>query len=575
MMQQFLRRVGIVRSKGAAQSSSSSRTSEDAYAVLEIEAKELRSKLAAAHVDLGDLTEQLAVRDAKIQELSGTIAARDARITELSDRIQAFAFSGQGSLSISSGKTTSVEAFSSSPRTSPRSSPSVAATTPPLSARSRMRELGSRKLPSSIASAPATALPAPLTKQLIAHAPTAEPPATVAESSSAKATAAAMLADPAEPLISKVAAAQGEQSKTEAAAHPSAAPSLSTSARTSLPETPSPIPALAEQSEPKSNEASTSDTLPRKLGNSSPPRKRELPMARKLPPPASQDMQIASLSSNAQSPSERCTLPTAVAHDVIYDARLKEVHSGGGGTSHARAALLGESAPVEDAPADDATDRAELPNVRMSPSGLLEARARPVGAWVDPPQPMPGTEARAAGWLDKSQKISTKLKEMQAKSFLVGAASDAQRLASIDVFVESGALTASQGEKIAAAVTAQTFEKTTVEAAFECTESDAERDFHKSAALELHSDGGAILNVVDGRRKPVVWMYAFANAADESDEQTLRLSGTCISSNAIGEAASFWLEFLSDSGGWRGLVGAPDSDPGGIGARWEAEFLPS
>jgi hypothetical protein len=556
-MQQFLQRFGILKSKPR----SSSQITE-AYALLESETRELRSALTTAEINLCDLTRQLESSNAKIQELSSIVAARDSRISELMSSIQRLTFSGQGSLGLCGASPAAAQS------SSPRSSTSISATTPPLSARGRMRELGSRKLLSALGAAPAAAPPPDPAKQSVAKAPAAAPSASTQQLIGKTPTGAPLAVS---------AAKQSVATKDKPSAVEASAPQMTS--HVSLAKDPGECPEAKSRA---AEAAERAGAVPCQHGNSSDgpkmsegPKMHELPMARKLPPPAPQPMPQASPSSNARHPSEHPLVP-ASGHDVIYDARLKEVHSGGGGTSQARAALLGEPASLLEAtPADASADPAVHPQLRVTAAGLVEARARPVGTWIDAPLPMPDCEARANGWLDTSQKITPKLKEMQAKSFLVGAASDAQRLATIDVFVERGALTFDQGERVAAAVAADSFEKTVVEAAFECTESDAASGMHKSAALELHSDGGAILNLVDGRTKPVVWMYAFASAAEESDEQTLRLTGTCISDHAIGEAASFWLEFLNESGGWRGLVGAPDSDPGGIGDRWEVEFLPS
>ena len=250
--------------------------------------------------------------------------------------------------------------------------------------------------------------------------------------------------------------------------------------------------------------------------------------------------------------------------------------------TQAKAALLGAplmdpsptSAPVaEDDSAVIAAIRAQ--QLRRTHGGRIEACARHVGTWIDAPEPMDGSTTRVSGWLNPEQKISEVLKERQAKAFLAGAASDAQKLATIEYFVERGAFGRAQGKKLIADLIGQSLEKTVVEAAFECRESDVTAGVHRSAALELHSDGGAALTVTEGPGQ--LWIYTFVDAAEESDENTLRLRGTCKLSGdslAVGETVSFWLEFLSESGGWRGLVGAPDSDPAGIGGRWEAEFAP-
>ena len=65
---------------------------------------------------------------------------------------------------------------------------------------------------------------------------------------------------------------------------------------------------------------------------------------------------------------------------------------------------------------------------------------------------------------------------------------------------------------------------------------------------------------------PYTWSYHFPNAADDSDEITLRLRGWCASEMATDESC-FELS-LMEGGGWRGLVGGASLDA----EQWEVVF---
>ena len=259
----------------------------------------------------------------------------------------------------------------------------------------------------------------------------------------------------------------------------------------------------------------------------------------------------------------RNLLPLRPSDQHEFAERIKEVQGSGGGAAAAKAALLGTTAasPASAEPTET--------------SEGIAARARPVGTWVNAPAPIHGTDARVESWLSAGENLSKMLKERQAKAFLASASSDEQKLSTIEAFVEGGVFSKAQGKKLALACGAAALEKILVEAAFEY-ESE-EGGTSRTAALELHSDGGAMLSVTQedkGKGAPRLWTYKFKDAADDSDDQTLRLRGSCTSDNAEGEAATFDFELrpVEEGGGWRGLVGGPDAR--GIGARFEVDFSP-
>ena len=65
---------------------------------------------------------------------------------------------------------------------------------------------------------------------------------------------------------------------------------------------------------------------------------------------------------------------------------------------------------------------------------------------------------------------------------------------------------------------------------------------------------------------PHTWSYRFPNAADDSDEITLRLRGWC-TSEMVSDESCFELR-LMEGGGWRGQVGGPTPEA----EQWEVVF---
>jgi len=216
----------------------------------------------------------------------------------------------------------------------------------------------------------------------------------------------------------------------------------------------------------------------------------------------------------------------------------------------------------------EADDGAEVAALLDSWQELMEpprSIARVVGTWVDAPSPPVGTDA-LVGRL--SRVGSSGLKMVLTKAFLESWSSPAQRLAIIERLMEAEAISKSQGLRLTGEFVPPTFEKTVVSASFTYTEPGNHEHGPRQASLELLSNGGAVLMVTEELYAGMAWSWAYScpNAAEESDETTLRLRGTCTSEPVVDEIC-FEMRLL-DGGGWRGKVGGPAWDA----KWWEAVF---
>ena len=193
--------------------------------------------------------------------------------------------------------------------------------------------------------------------------------------------------------------------------------------------------------------------------------------------------------------------------------------------------------------------------------------ARAVGTWVNAPKPPSETDA-LIGRLSRVR--AEGLKNVLTKAFLETYGSTAaHRLSIIEALIESGAISKTQGLRLIGDFVPPTFEKTVVAAAFSYSEPAKADHGPRRASLELHSDGAAFMMVTEADPLlgvPYTWSYHFPNAADDSDEITLRLRGWCASEMATDESC-FELS-LMEGGGWRGLVGGASLNA----EQWEVVF---
>lgn len=194
--------------------------------------------------------------------------------------------------------------------------------------------------------------------------------------------------------------------------------------------------------------------------------------------------------------------------------------------------------------------------------------ARAVGTWVNAPRPPSETDA-LIGRLSRVR--AEGLKNVLTKAFLETYGSTAaHRLSIIEALLESEAISKAQGLRLIGDFVPPTFEKTIVAAAFSYSQPANDDHGPRQASLELHSDGAALMLVTEEELPilgfPHTWSYHFPNAANDSDEITLRLRGWC-TSDTVDDESSFELR-LMEGGGWRGLVGGPALDA----EQWEAVF---
>jgi len=217
-----------------------------------------------------------------------------------------------------------------------------------------------------------------------------------------------------------------------------------------------------------------------------------------------------------------------------------------------------------------------LPSKRGSLLASSEhVHARPLGTWVDACPPRKGVD----DLIDRLKSFKAKdFKKSAAIAFLEEEPQYAVRFATLDVLVAEGAVSQALAVKLVATANgdkgdgSEHYEKTVVDAGFEAVGKSVEvagLAGRQLASLELHSDGAALMTVTEGHSS---WKYVFSSAADESDEHTLRLTGTCTSDNGAGESVTFELEHRDGDGGWSGRVGAPHSRDGA--GRWMAIFAP-
>ena len=205
----------------------------------------------------------------------------------------------------------------------------------------------------------------------------------------------------------------------------------------------------------------------------------------------------------------------------------------------------------------------EMPTEEEGPPNNV---ARAVGTWIDAPPPPSGTN-ELIGRLSRVR--AEGLKNVLIKSFLEMWHSPAHRLSIIEALIESEAVTKPQGLRLIGDFVPPSFEKTIVAAAFSYSEPAKGGHGPRQASLELHSDGAARLMVSEADPTlgtPYTWVYSFPNAAEDSDETTLRLRGMC-TSEVMADEVSFELR-LMEGGGWRGKVGAPSVDS----QQWEVVF---